>query len=153
MAEKMIITLRPIRSKRFELSLVLTVVAMFVAPGLSAQAASPCVDPSSGRAQALKHRVGVLVSQSDTVSANERTRFSLPLVAANQVTIISDTTVCRTASLAYDAAASTVPIDRPVVVLALGTQRLVIKDYRFGEWLLAVLFNQTYTVMVKRFGL
>jgi hypothetical protein len=120
---------------------------------LAAQATSPCVDPTSRRALDLRHIVGVMVSQADSVAANERTRFSLPQLAENQVTIVSDTTVCRTASTAYDAAVSTTAIDKPVVVLAFGAQRLVVKDYRFGEWLLAVLFNQNFTTIVKRFGL
>lgn len=130
------------------------VASILTAPvSLVAQATGPCVDPTSRRALDLRHIVGVMVSQADSVAANERARFSLPQVAENQVTIVSDTTVCRTASTAYDAAASTTPIDKPVVVLAVGTQRLVVKDYRFGEWLLAVLFNQDFTTVVKRFGL
>ena len=120
---------------------------------VSAQGFGPCVNPSSTDATDLKHRVELLVSLSDSISANQRTRLSLPSLAANQVTIVSDTTVCRAASLAYDAAVAHRTIDKPVVVLALGTQRLVVKDYPFGEWLLAVLFNQTFTTMIKRFGL
>lgn len=155
MAETLTIRICSIRLSliRFGLGLSLIVLCFLPRVDLLAQSASPCVDPASSRALDLRHLVGVLVSQSDTIAANERTRFSLPVLAENQVTIVSDTTVCRTASLAYDAAASAVPIDKPVVVLALGAQRLVIKDYRFGEWLLAVLFNQNYTTMVKMFGL
>ena len=133
--------------------LFLFVAVLSVLPRLEAQAGSPCVDPSSQRALDLKHLVGVMVSQSDTVAANERARFSLPLLAASQVTMVTDTTVCRAASNAYDGVASMEPVDKPVVVLALGTQRLVIKDYRFGEWLLAILFNSNFTTMITRFGL
>lgn len=140
--------------KKTPLLILLVACAMYGIPiKLSAQGGNPCVDPSSQRAQDLRHIVGVMVSQSDTIAANERTRFSLPLLAESQVTIVSDTTVCRAASTAYDAKASTTPINKPVVVLSLGSQRLVIKDYRFGEWLLAILFNSNFTTMITRFGL
>lgn len=130
-------------------------VAVLLAPRAAtlAQGSGQCVDPSSRFALDLRHQVGVIVSLSDTISANERARLNLPALAENQVTIVTDSATCGIASSAYDAAASTEPINRPVLVLALGTQRLVIKDYRFGEWTLAILFDQTYTTMVKRFGL
>lgn len=119
----------------------------------AAQGYGPCVAASSTDAKDLQHRVELLVSLNDSISANQRTRLNLPALAANQVTIVSDTTECRAASLAYDAAVAHRTIGKPVVVLALGTQRLVVKDYPFGEWLLAVLFNQSFTTMIKRFGL
>jgi hypothetical protein len=155
MAETMIMRMHLIRLKAVGFYLVLGVIVAFVTPriDLLAQTTSPCVDPASRLALDLRHGVGVLVSLADTVHANQRTKFSLPLLAENQVTIVSDTTVCRTASLAYDAAVAHRTIDEPVVVLALGTQRLVIKDYPFGEWLLAILFNQNFTTMITRFGL
>jgi hypothetical protein len=143
----------PLTSIGFSLVLGLSVFLITPRVDLQAQGASPCVDPTSTLATDLRHGVGVRVSQPDTISANERTRLGLPFLAENQVTIVSDTTVCRTASLAYDAAAAHRTIDKPVVVLALGTRRLVIKDYRFGEWLLAILFDQNYTTMVMKFGI
>jgi hypothetical protein len=118
-----------------------------------AQGVGPCADPNSSQALTIKSRLNSMVSQIDTIAAHERTRFDLPSLAANQVTIISDTTACRTASLAYDSVASLTPIDKPALVLALGTRRIVVKQYRLGEWLLAVLFNQDFTIMLNRFGL
>ena len=140
---------KPVRSWLF-----LSLAVYFSIPHiLLGQTSSPCVDANNQMAVDLRHLVGVIVSLPDTVSANERTRFGLPLLAENQVTIVSDTAVCRTASLAYDAAASVTPIDKPVVVLALGNQRLVIKNYSLGEWLLGILFNQIFTVEIKKIGL
>lgn len=151
----MIVTALMIQARRKVGFRILAFLGILLAPGAAtlAQTSSPCVDASSPLAIDLRHRVGVLVSLSDTISTNQRASLSLPALADNQVTIVTDTAVCRTASLAYDSVGSTVPINKPVVVLALGTQRLVIKEYHFGEWLLAILFNQTYTTMVKRFGL
>lgn len=134
---------------------ILSVVALLLAPRATtlAQGSGQCVDPSSTFALDLRHQVGVLVSLSDTVAANQRARLGLPALAENQVTIVTDSAACGIASSAYDNAVSGVAIDKPVVILALGTQRLVIKDYRLGEWTLAILFDQTYTTMIKRFRL
>jgi hypothetical protein len=119
----------------------------------AAQSKSPCVDPASQDALDLRHMVGVIVSLPDTVAANQRARLNLPLLAENQVTIVADTAVCRSASIAYDSAAFAGPINKPVVVLAVVSQRLVIKDYGYGEWMLAILFNQNFTTILKTFGL
>ena len=133
------------------LALTVSVVFLVATKVVGGQGTSPCVDPTSTHALDLKHRVGVMVSLADTASGNERSRFSLPALSESQVSIVSDTTACRTASLAYDAAVSGTPINLPVVVLALGTKRLVIKEYRLGEWWLAILFTQDYATVVKKF--
>jgi len=95
-----------------------------------------------------------MVSRSDTASARQRLNLGLPTLAANQVQIVSDTTVCRTASVAYDAAANVSYPAQPVVVLALGsTRRIVIKDVGFRGAALNLLFDQNFATLLKRIGL
>src|SRR5690349_12276153 len=112
------------------LALLMALAFVTTSTKMGAQSGSACVDPTSTYSHDLKINVATMVSLSDTASANERARFGLPALTANQVSIVSDTTACRAASVAYDAAVSATPIDLPVVVLTLGTKRLVVKKYR-----------------------
>jgi hypothetical protein len=77
----------------------------------------------------------------------------LPLLSATQVKLVGDTAVCRAASIAYDAAVNIAPVDKPVLVLDLGTtRRIVVKDIGFVHYWMNVLFDRDFIVVYKKTG-
>ena len=120
----------------------------------SAQGTGACYDPGSGRAINYKYAYGLMVSRTDTASARKRTALALPTLSPSQVQLVSDTTVCRKASAAFDSVVNVSYPTRPVIVLALGsTRRVVIKDLNFKGPRINLLFDQNFVTLVSRLGL
>jgi hypothetical protein len=69
------------------------------------------------------------------------------------VKLVADTTICRQASAAFDARVDGANSSTPVVVLELGTKRVVIKDLGRGGRLLNLLFNSDFTTFFKYLSL
>jgi hypothetical protein len=79
-----------------------------------------------------------------------RSETGLPNLAETQVRLVGDTTVCRTASAAIDAKRLNKYPATPVIVLELGTKRLVIKDVGLSGGRLNFLFNQDFSSLLYR---
>jgi hypothetical protein len=66
---------------------------------------------------------------------------------------VTDTVACRAASVAYDAQLMDKHPTEPVVLLELGTKRLVVKKADDGGRFLNMLFDQTLGVLLNKFWL
>ena len=136
---------------RLTTPIFLTVLALEFHPlVLVAQTASACADTSGIEAKSYRATYGMNVSSTDTSMVGFRARTGLPTLASNQVILVSDTTVCRAASTAFDAQLLVKHPANPVVVLQLGTKRMVIKDVGMpGGWL-NMLFDSTFATLYSR---
>lgn len=118
---------------------------------LSAQSTSACSDSTTDQSRGSRDYYGTLVSAPDTQVVRVRTQLGLPTLLNSQVRIVGDTTVCRAASNAYDAYLASPRPNQPVLVLEVGTKRIVSKDIGFrGGVLLNLLFDQTFTTVLDR---
>jgi len=131
---------------------ILAILMSWATPhALSAQSPGPCNDSTTARARDYRNYYGVLVSVTDTQVVRVRTELGIPTLSNSQVHIVADTTVCRIASQAYDATLEVPHPSEPVVVLELGTKRVVIKDIGFrGGTMLNLLFDQGFTTLLQR---
>lgn len=117
-----------------------------------AQTPSICADTASQRSQIYRDNYRLLVSGTDTATVNFRARSGLPTLSPTQVRLVGDTAVCRTASIAYDATVSSPDPLEPMIVLELGSKRIVAKNSgRRGPWL-NLLFNQDFTSLLYKIG-
>jgi hypothetical protein len=117
-----------------------------------AQANAGCSGDSAS-ARMYRDGYGGMVSREG--SERNRTNAGLPTISNEQVTIVSDTTICRIASAAYDSAVGSYALPGGPVVLKIGsTGYVVIKGFEprgaYRHYRMNVLFNQDFTVAKKR---
>lgn len=115
-----------------------------------AQAASACADSTSSAALFYRDYYRTAVSSTETHMVNLRAQTGLPNVAATQVRFIGDTTTCRTASIAFDAQRWDKLPDIPVILFEIGATRLAIKIVDIQGPNPNYLFNQDFSVLLKR---
>jgi hypothetical protein len=113
-----------------------------------------CADTASTESRGYKNIYASLVSKTDTASARRRSQLQLPLLQAIQVRLVADTTVCRTASNAFDTVRGVSLPTTSVIVLELGSaHRVVVKDIGFTHYWLNFLFNSDFSQHIKRIWL
>ena len=117
---------------------------------MNAQTNIGCVSASDPYAHVYRDGYGSMVSRTDPGSIAQRTNLGLPNIADSQVTVVSDTTTCRIASAAYDAALAASAASEPPLVLLLGTQYVVVKRLKYVRGRVNVLFNQNFTIVQKK---
>lgn len=123
---------------------------VYLGEPMGAQSGS-CTDTTSTRSRAYRNIYASLVSQPDTASARRRTQLQLPLLQANQVRLVGDTTVCRSASNAFDGARGVSLPTTSVIVLELGpSRRIVVKDIGIKHYWQNFLFNSDFSQTLKR---
>ena len=115
---------------------------------LHAQVSSPCADSSAKLIQTYRDAYASMVSRTDSETVAFRSSSGLPTLAASQVRIIGDTAVCRAASIAYDSRLLNPSPSLPVIVLELGTKRIVIKESGHPGNRLNMLFSQDFTTWI-----
>ena len=118
--------------------------------GSLAGAAGSCHSQDSLSANLLSY-VRAVATGTDSVSANTRAAWGIPLLAANKVNRVSHAQTCSQLAAAYDAAAAVhgnvnrvidaVTIDRGFVV--------VDRANRSGEWIVAIAFDKNLAVKEK----
>jgi hypothetical protein len=136
--------------KRLQVSrLILGSVLCAIPSALFAQTNIGCVSATDPHAHVYRDGYGSMVSRTDPGSVAQRTNLGLPNIPDAQVTIVSDTTKCRIASTAYDAALSASAASEPPLVLQLGTQYVVVKRLKFPRGRVNVLFNQDFSIPQK----
>ena len=118
-----------------------------------AQGNGPCMDSTSSASRNYRSNYQALVSLTDPASVARRNRTGIPTLTPSQVRLVADTTVCRAASTAYDARLQIPHPSEPVLVLELGTKRLVVKDLGNGARGLNMMFNIDFTTVLNRFWL
>ena len=109
-----------------------------------------CVATTNHSAVMYRGGYGSMVSRTDQGSVKDRASLGLPSIPDAQVTISSDTTVCRIASAAYDSAVRfPAPNEAPLVLKIGTTQYVVIKGIESHGGSFNVVFNQAFTVAQK----
>jgi hypothetical protein len=134
--------------------LVALVASVIVALAMSpidafAQTTGACADSTNVSTRFYRDYYRIAVSSAESNLVAFRSRTGLPALAETQVRIVGDTTVCRSASAAFDAHL----LDRfpanPVIVLELGTKRIVIKDVGLVDKRINFLFNQDFSTLLS----
>jgi hypothetical protein len=120
--------------------------ALIAARGTTHRAAqsTPCRGPDafSTRAVADMKR---LVTTTDPLMVSFRTTVGLPAVAADQVTLVSDSTVCRQVVSAYDSASQVpAPTDGLYVLQVGGNYVAADPSAPAGEWVTWFRFDSTF---------
>jgi hypothetical protein len=126
--------------------MLLIVFGVACPPLLSAQGVPYCVSDTVHTAQSYRAGYASMVSRTDSQSVAQRTNLGLPTLQPTQVTIVSDTLTCRTASTAFDNAVGVSASTESPIVLQLGTQWIVIKQLKYRGVRPNVLFNQAFTI-------
>jgi hypothetical protein len=125
--------------------------AFFALPtAILAQGNLGCVGATNHLASGYRDGYGGMVSRTDQASVRERSFLGLPTIPNAQVTIVSDTTICRIASAAYDSAVSFPAASEAPLVVKIGTTLYaVIKGIDSHSGRFNVLFNQDFTIARK----
>lgn len=131
-------------------TLIAAILTLSMANASTAQTTGACNDSSTATAKGYRNYYGAFVSATDTQVVRVRNQLGLPTLTNAQVRIVSDTTVCRTASRAYDGTLEVPYPDTPVVVLEVGTKRVVVKDIGFKEFKLNLLLDGAFTTLLQR---
>ena len=112
---------------------------------------SPCRNTESGTRMLSTYRWTAILS--DSSANNYRASMGLFAVDSSQVLLVSDTTVCRTALNAYNAALSPDSVQSVAIdVIKYGTTRYIVADSaRAGrsEWTPTVVFSTAFQVIAK----
>jgi hypothetical protein len=109
--------------------------AMAIADSAGAQGTGVCTDSTNHRAWGYMHMYAGIVSSTVPAVIANRTAEGLPTLSYAQVKLVTDTVACRRASIAYDAQLETKRPNAQVIVIDLGTKRVVIKDTGMhGRW-------------------
>jgi hypothetical protein len=130
-----------------------TLASVALAGSATAQGTGVCTDSTNHRAWGYLHMYAGTVSSTVPAVVADRTAKGLPTLSYTQVKLVTDTAACRTASIAYDAQLETKRPNAQVIVIELGTKRVVIKDTGMhGRWL-NMLFDQNYATLLQMIGL
>ena len=114
-----------------------------IATPVLAQTNGACADTTTTQARGYRDYYGVVVSRTDTAAIRVRNQIGLPSMSNSQV--------CRIASQAYDATLEVPYPTQPVILLELGTKRVVVKDIGFrGGVMMNLLFDQAYGTLLHR---
>lgn len=118
-----------------------------------AQGLGVCTDSTNQRGWFYKHKYAAYVSSTIPKIVADRNAAGLPALSYSQVQLVTDSATCRSASSAFDAQLTTKRPTVPVIVLALGTRRVVIKDTgSHGPWM-NMIFNQDFSVLLDIIGM
>lgn len=136
---------------RIPLAMVSVVVGMIaLSPQhATAQPNGPCMDSTSSISRFYRNSYEGIATTSNADIAAWRASKGIPTLTASQVRLVADTAICRSASTAFDARVNEADPAAPVVVIELGSKRLVIKDLPHGGRLLNMLFNTDFTILYK----
>jgi urease alpha subunit len=115
-----------------------------------AQSAGACADSTNATTVYYRDYYRVAASSTTSTMVAFRSQTGLPNLAETQVRLVGDTIVCRNASSAVDAKTLNQNPATPVIVLELGTKRIVIKDVGLSGGRLNFLFNQDFSTLLYR---
>lgn len=111
-----------------------------------------CAAPDENSANVLSYYAGI-ASGSDSLDADFRSKYSLPLTPAEQVVLVSDSTECAAATAAYTREAQDGATARTVHAVKVGDRRIVIDPkHMIGEWSVAMVFDSTYATLLNKHG-
>lgn len=140
-------------TSRILIGLTLATVVALCPKAMRAQGNGACRDSTSTASRNYNSNYEALASLTDPASVALRKETGIPTLTPSQVRLVADTTVCRAASIAYDAQLQIPHPSTPVIVLELGTKRLVVKDLGNGARGLNMMFNTGFTALLNMFWL
>jgi hypothetical protein len=132
--------------KFFVQASVAVLVLALTRPAVLVAQSESCVSDTTEDAKQYRYGYGGMVSRTDSQSVAGRAILGLPTLQASAVTIVTDSTLCATASAAYDTALGVSAASEAPIVLKLGNQWIVIKKLDFPGVSPNVLFNRDFTV-------
>lgn len=114
-----------------------------------AQGTGGCDPDTGGTYQYLRNRYTTIAT--DSATGESRAQLGIPLLSANQVTFVTDSTSCRQASAAYTQAEGDNVSGRLVYLLRLGSSRYLVVDKNkyAGEWLIVWVFDSAFTPLIR----
>jgi hypothetical protein len=93
---------------------------------------------------------GSMVSRTDEQSVAQRVAFKIPTLLPSEVAIVTDHSVCSTASAAFDKELRVSASSEAPIVLKLGAQWAVVKHLGFRHFRPNVIFDSTFTTALAR---
>ncbi len=126
--------------------MLLVTFILLVASTTAGEAQSAC-RPAVGEALNLQSYVRRLVAGTDSLMQTTRVRYGLPAMDSGLVVLVSDSTTCNAAALAYvremTGGASIVTTSRSAYVARAGDRFIVMDpaDTTSGEWNTYVVFS------------
>lgn len=129
------------------------VLLVFSPMSARAQVGGPCVDTTSSRAQLYRDTYAEIASGTRADLVKARTQTGIPTVLSSQVKLVGDTTICRAASVAFDARVQDQQPSTPVIVLEIGpTRRIVVKETGMRSIAHNMLFDVSFSTLLKTIG-
>jgi hypothetical protein len=110
----------------------------------------PGCSTDTASVRAYRDGYASMVSRSDEQSIAQRAALKLPTLLPGQVIIVSDHSVCSTASTAFDKTLGVSAANEAPIVLQLGTHWAVVKNLAFRHYHPNVIFDSTFTTAVAR---
>jgi hypothetical protein len=107
---------------------------------------SPCLPPSAASANMLDTYQWADTTTDDGISAWRRSN-GLPSISVSQISMVSDTTICRRAVVAFNTILKDKHTLTPSVnLIKYGTTRYIIGDpsYTVGEWTYEVVADTSF---------
>lgn len=133
----------------FVVFVALALVDLVAARAVSAQGATMCL-ASDSKAVHLRSELTLMATGNDPYP-QVRSMFHIPQVTSDQITIVSDSTVCASAAAAYDREMArinnTSPRSRTVYVVRIGTAGYAIQDpteQGSGEWTPVIFVDRLF---------
>ena len=112
--------------------------------------APPACSGDTAIARIYRDGYASMVSRSDPQSVAQRVAFRIPTLLPNQVVVVSDSPVCKTASTAFDKALGVSAPNEAPIVLRLGNYWAVVKRLEFQHYRPNVIFDSTFTTTLSR---
>lgn len=133
---------------------LLAVVATMALTALGAteHTSSPCRQDTGSSARMLSNYRNIAVINDSSLNA-WRQSAGLTAIDSNQVTLVSDTTTCRTALIAYNAALQPDTLQSEAVdVIRYGSTRYVVADSARigGQWTPNVIFDSFFSQVISK---
>ncbi len=110
----------------------------------------PGCSTDTARARIYRDGYASMVSRTDEQSVAQRAALKVPTLLPSQVIIVTDRSVCSTASTAFDKALGVSADNEAPIVLQLGTHWAVVKHLAFQHFRPNVIFDSTFTTAVAR---
>jgi hypothetical protein len=110
----------------------------------------PGCSTDTARARVYRDGYASMVSRTDEQSVAQRAALKVPTLLRSQVIIVTDHSVCSTASTAFDKTLAVSAANEAPIVLQLGTHWAVVKNLAFRHYHPNVIFDSTFTTAVAR---
>src|SRR5207253_927558 len=147
-SQRLIVTINDVWPWRVALYAIVTCASALTPTDTFAQSTGVCADTTNATTKYYRDYYRLAVSSTASQMVSFRNDTGLPNLTAAQVHLVADTAVCRIASTAFDAKRLNKYPVAPVIVLELGTKRMVIKDVGLTGGRLNFLFTLDFSILL-----